>query len=73
MFTMSMENAADPEKWTLLEGTDDIWVYYKECRDVGVIVCDEGESLILKEDPDILIFECVEAQMDAVFGQKTLG
>ena len=28
---------------------------------------------ILKEDPDILIFECVEAQMDAVFGQKTLG
>ena len=28
---------------------------------------------ILKKDPDIVIFECVEAQMDAVFGQKTLS
>ncbi len=28
---------------------------------------------ILKEDVDIVIFECVEAQMDSAFGQKTLG
>ena len=28
---------------------------------------------ILKKDPDIVIFECVEAQMDSVFGQKTLS
>ena len=28
---------------------------------------------ILKKDPDIVIFEVVEAQMDAAFGQKTLS
>lgn len=28
---------------------------------------------ILDEAPDIVIFECIEAQMDSVFGQKTLG
>jgi len=28
---------------------------------------------ILKEEPDIVIFECIEAMMDGAFGQRTLG
>lgn len=36
----SPENGADPDKWSLLEGTDNIWVFYKEIMDCGDIVLD---------------------------------
>jgi len=36
----SPENGADPEKWSLLRGTDNIWVFYKEIMDCGDIVLD---------------------------------
>ncbi len=53
IITTSMKNAAGAEKWTLLEGTEDIWVYCEECRDVGVIIVNDGEEVIYKEDPDL--------------------
>ena len=34
----SPENGADPEKWSLLEGTDNIWVFYRDMPDCGMIV-----------------------------------
>ena len=37
--------------WSLLEGTDNIWVYYKELPDQGVIVCNNGEKCAYKETP----------------------
>ena len=36
----SPENGADPSKWSLMEGTDNIWVFYKEIMDCGDIVLD---------------------------------
>ena len=36
----SPENGADPAKWSLLDGTDNIWVFYKDMMDCGDIVLD---------------------------------
>ena len=36
----SPENGADAEKWALLEGTDNIWVYHEDMLDCGVVVLD---------------------------------
>lgn len=47
----SPENGADPEKWTLLEGTDNIWVYYTDMMDCGTIVFNDDESWGLKVAP----------------------
>lgn len=40
----SPENGADPDKWSLLEGTDNIWVFYRDLPDCGMIVLDENQS-----------------------------
>ena len=40
----SPENGADPDKWSLLEGTDNIWVFYRDLPDCGMIVLDERQS-----------------------------
>ncbi len=50
----SPENGADASKWTLLEGTTNIWVYATELLDVGGIICDEGKVVGLKEIPDLV-------------------
>ena len=47
----SPENGADPEKWSLLEGTDNIWVYHRDMMDCGVLVFDEGERWGKKVSP----------------------
>jgi len=47
----SPENGAGAEKWTLLEGTDNIWVYYKPMMDCGGLVFNEGESYGAKACP----------------------
>ena len=47
----SPENGAAAEKWTLLEGTDNIWVYHRDMMDCGVIVFNEGESWGVKVSP----------------------
>ncbi len=46
----SPENGADASKWTLLEGTTDIWVYSKKFPDVGHIYLDG--RMAYKEIPD---------------------
>lgn len=43
-FYGSPENGADPAKWTLLEGTDNIWVFYREVLECGSIVFDDREA-----------------------------
>ena len=40
----SPENGASPDKWKLLEGTKNIWVFYKDMYDTGGIVFDDGKS-----------------------------
>jgi len=40
----SPEDGADPKKWTLLEGTTNIWVFYKDMYDTGGLVFDGGKS-----------------------------
>ena len=47
----SPENGADPAKWSLLEGTDNIWVYYMDMRDCGALVFNAGESFAVKVAP----------------------
>lgn len=46
----SPENAAVSSSWSLLEGSDNIWVYKNEIPDVGLIVLNEGENFGLKVD-----------------------
>lgn len=36
----SPENGADPQKWSLLAGTDNVWVFYKPMMDCGDLVLD---------------------------------
>lgn len=43
-FYGSPENGASPEKWSLLDGTDNIWVYDKDILECGYIVIDGGLS-----------------------------
>lgn len=40
----SQENGADSKKWVLLDGTNNIWVFYKDMHDTGGIVFNEGKS-----------------------------
>ena len=40
----SPENGASPDKWKLLEGTKNIWVFYKDMYDTGGIVFDDGKG-----------------------------
>lgn len=47
----SPENGAAPEKWTLLEGTNNIWIYHIDMMDCGIIVFNDGESWGTKVAP----------------------
>lgn len=44
----SQENSAGAEKWKLLAGTKNIWVYYKDMPFCGYMVLNEGESFAQK-------------------------
>ena len=46
----SPENGSGAEKWSLLEGTDNIWVFYRELQECGGILLD-GETVAIKETP----------------------
>lgn len=50
----SPENGADPSKWRLLSGTENIWVYNSEMRDIGLIVFNEGERHSVKKIPSYI-------------------
>ena len=40
----SPENGAGEEKWSLLKGTENIWVFYKDMLDCGVIALDDSTA-----------------------------
>ncbi len=70
-FYGSPENGADASKWTLMEGTTNIWVYATEMVDVGAIILD-GKEAALKEIPDLIGGEhYVRKKKDVVFDIKT--
>lgn len=48
-FYGSPENGAGAEKWSLVPGTANVWVYYKPMRDCGAVVFNDGESYAQKE------------------------
>ena len=50
----SPENGADPDKWSLLDGTDNIWVYHRDMMDCGILVFNDGESWGKKVSPAYL-------------------
>lgn len=50
----SPENGADPEKWHLAAGTDNIWIYEKEMPDVGLVVFNDGEEWSKKAVPSFI-------------------
>ncbi|MBR5307888.1 MAG: right-handed parallel beta-helix repeat-containing protein [Clostridia bacterium] len=45
------EDGAKPEKWSLMEGTDNIWIYADEMIDSGTLVFNGGEMVAYKEIP----------------------
>lgn len=53
-FYGSPENGAVPANWTLMSGTDNIWVYHCKMNDVGGIVLNEGERVAEKIAPRFL-------------------
>lgn len=40
----SPENGTGAEKWSLLEGTDNIWVFYKDMLDCGAVILNEKNA-----------------------------
>lgn len=47
-------NAADPYRWQLVEGTENIWKYNAHVSDVGNIVYNDGEKTVTKLLPNII-------------------
>ena len=48
------EDGAIPEKWSLMEGTDNIWIYADEMIDSGTLVFNHGEKHAYKEIPSYI-------------------
>ncbi len=48
------EDGADPSKWTLMEGTDNIWIYADEMIDSGTLIFNHGEQHAYKEIPSYI-------------------
>ncbi|MBR5307489.1 MAG: S-layer homology domain-containing protein [Clostridia bacterium] len=69
-FYGSPENGADASKWTLMEGTSNIWIYATEMLDVGAIILDQKESA-LKEVPDLRDGKHYVRKTDTPFDIKT--
>ncbi len=47
-FYGSPENGAGAEKWSLVEGTTNIWLYHRPLQQCGIIVCD-AETTALRD------------------------
>ncbi|MDR0937158.1 MAG: dockerin type I repeat-containing protein [Oscillospiraceae bacterium] len=48
-FYGSPEDGADADKWRLVDGTENIWVFYKEMKDCGGLVLNNGEVFAEKQ------------------------
>ena len=57
----SAANAANTSDWTLLNGTENIWVYKNKLLDVGYIVLNSGEETAIKVAPKFVGGKCVDA------------
>ena len=57
----SPENGAGEEKWSLVEGTENIWKFYKAMPDCGLIVFNDGESHGYKMTPSYVDGNFVDA------------
>lgn len=54
IITCSPENGTGKEKWSLLDGTDNIWVYYKEMPETGILIFNDGEDYSIKKVPSFI-------------------
>ena len=54
VITVSPENIADADKWTLVDKENNIYRYETEVTDVGSIFFNGGESYAAKRTPDII-------------------
>lgn len=50
----SPENGADSSKWTLLDGTTNVWKYSTPLPDIGLIVFNDGECHSVKKIPSFI-------------------
>jgi len=53
VITVSSENGADASKWSLIDGSTNIWEYDTALTDVGQIFFNDGESWADKEVSDV--------------------
>ncbi len=53
MLTRSPENGASEDSWTLVDGTTNVWKFYKPIQDVGSVVVDKGEGEFIMERANI--------------------
>lgn len=67
----SPENGADPAKWSLLKGTDNIWVYHTDMMDCGILVFNEGELWGTKVAPRYMEGYLSTTQEGKPFNVKT--
>ncbi|MBR5307910.1 MAG: S-layer homology domain-containing protein [Clostridia bacterium] len=70
-FYGSPENGAVAERWTLVEGTDNIWKYHLKMRDVGGIVIGGGECVLEKVAPRMIDGIFYNVEDENVFNVKT--
>jgi len=50
----SPENGAKPHYWSLVDGTDNIYIYYKDMSDIGGMLFDEGKVCGIKRVPNFV-------------------
>jgi len=48
-FYGSLENSSGPDKWKLIDGSKNIWVYYRDMPSCGYMVFNDGESFAEKK------------------------
>lgn len=48
-FYGSPENGKGESKWSLVEGTTNIWKFHKPLQQCGIIVCDDGDAIAVRE------------------------
>lgn len=70
-FYGSPENGANADKWTLLDGTTNIWKYHIKMNDVGGIVLNDGEKVAEKIAPRFKDGVFFNAENNLEFDVKT--
>ncbi len=71
VFNRSTENGAAPEKWTLVEGTENIYKYNGNIMDCGTIIFNGGEKHAVKHIPMYRDGKYLVRDTSTVFDPKT--